>query len=339
MSIDMKIEEEIIVENAPDILGLIFRGFRGEEDYPHMADVINTMKVADQIEWSLTAEDIARDYTHLVRCDPEKDMLFAEVDGEVVAYSRCMWDEELNGDYLYSHFVNLKPAWRGMGIGRAMSDHQQERLREIASEHPAESPKFFQAWASETQTWQGEHLIKDGFEPVRYGLTMTRPCNKPLEALPLPEGLEIRPVRKEHYRQIWEADQEAFQDHWGYVPATEENYKEWLDHRYFQPHLWKVAWDGNEVVGMVGNFIAEDENEEYKRKRGYTEDIFVRRPWRKSGVARALLTQSVVMFQEMGMEETCLGVDTQNPNGAKRLYESVGYKEIKRHTTYRKEMD
>ena len=115
MSIDMRIKNEIIVENTPDLLGLVFRGFRGEEDYPHMADVINTMKVADQIEWSLTAEDIARDYTHLVRCDPEKDMLFAEVDGEVVAYSRCMWDEELNGDYLYSHFVNLKPAWRGMG--------------------------------------------------------------------------------------------------------------------------------------------------------------------------------------------------------------------------------
>jgi ribosomal protein S18 acetylase RimI-like enzyme len=90
---------------------------------------------------------------------------------------------------------------------------------------------------------------------------------------------------------------------------------------------------------MVGNFIAEDENEEYERKRGYTEDIFVRRQWRRQGVARSLLTQSVVMFQEMGMEETCLGVDTQNPNGAKGLYESVGYKEIKRFMTYRKAMN
>jgi len=338
MSTDMKIKEEIFVKNAPDIPGLTFRGFCGEDDYPHMADIINTMKVDDQTEWTLTAEDIARDYQHLVRCDTDKDMLFVEVDGEVVGYSRCMWDEELNGDYLYTYFVNLKPAWRGMGIGKAMSHHQQERLREIASEHPADVPKFFQAWGSDTQTWWDDLLTEDGFEVIRYGLTMTRPCSEPLDPLTLPDGLEIRPVKEEHYRQIWEADQEAFQDHWGYVPATEENYKEWLGHPYFQPHLWKVAWDGDEVVGMVGNFIAEDENEEYERKRGYTEDIFVRRPWRRQGVARALLTQSVAMFQEMGMEETCLGVDTQNPNGAKSLYESVGYREIKRHMTYRKAM-
>jgi ribosomal protein S18 acetylase RimI-like enzyme len=331
--------ETISIENAPDIPGLIFRGFRGEEDFPHMADVINTMKVDDGIEGAFTAEDIARDYNYLVRCDTEKDMLFAEVDGEVIAYSRCMWDKELNEDHLYSHFVNLKPAWRGKGIGKAMSRHQQRRLREIASEHPAEAPKYFQAWTSETQTWWSDFLTRDGFEPVRYGLTMTRPCSKPLKALPLPEGLETRPVKEEHYRQIWDAQGEAFQDHWGYVPATEENYENWLGHRYFQPYLFKVAWDGDEIVGMVGNFIAEDENEEYDRKRGYTEDIFVRRPWRKRGVARALLTQSIKMFQEMGMEETCLGVDTQNPNGAKRLYESVGYKETKRHTTYRKMME
>ena len=91
MSTDMKIKEEIIVENAPDVPGLSFRGFRGEEDYPHMADIINTMKVDDETEWTVTAENIARDYQHLVRCDTEKDMLFAEVDGEVIGYSRCMW--------------------------------------------------------------------------------------------------------------------------------------------------------------------------------------------------------------------------------------------------------
>ena len=171
MSTDIRTKDEIIVENAPDIPGLTFRGFRGEEDFPHMAEIINTMKVVDETEWAVSAETIARDYQHLVRCDTEKDMLFADVDGEVVGYSRCMWDEELNGDHLYSHFVNLKPDWRGTGIGRAMSDHQQERLREIADEHPAEAPKFFQTWGSDTQTWWKQLVSEDGFEPVRYGLT------------------------------------------------------------------------------------------------------------------------------------------------------------------------
>ncbi len=60
---------------------------------------------------------------------------------------------------------------------------------------------------------------------------------------------------------------------------------------------------------------------------------------RRRGLARALLTQSIQMFRDLGMEETALGVDTQNPSGALRLYESVGYQEIRRHTFYRKALE
>jgi ribosomal protein S18 acetylase RimI-like enzyme len=165
---------------------------------------------------------------------------------------------------------------------------------------------------------------------------MVRPCDQLIEIAPLPEGIQVRPVQPEQWRQLWDAAQEAFQDHWGFVPAGEEAYKEWLASPDFRPELFMVAWDGDEVVGQIQNAISENENKEYNRLRGYTEDISVRRPWRRQGVARALLTRSIKMFQEMGMDETELGVDTQNPNGAKGLYAGVGYQELKRFTTYRK---
>jgi mycothiol synthase len=99
-----------------------------------------------------------------------------------------------------------------------------------------------------------------------------------------------------------------------------------------------VAWDGEQVAGMVLNRVDQAENEMYQRQRGYTQDVFVRRPWRRRGLARSLLVQSIRVFREMGMEETALGVDTQNPSGALRLYESLGYGEVKRHTFFDKEM-
>ena len=64
----------------------------------------------------------------------------------------------------------------------------------------------------------------------------------------------------------------------------------------------------------------------------------MRRPWRRRGLARALLVQSIQMFRQMGMEEMALGVDTQNPHGALALYQSVGYHEIKRSTFFNKPM-
>lgn len=335
----MEIEKTILkIENTPNIPGLVFRNFLGDEDFERMAVIIQACDRADKNENIVTAEEIRRNYSHLQRSDTDRDMVFIEVDGEAVGYGRCQWDAELTGAHLYTFFIHLMPEWRYKGIGLPVARHFIARLREIAADHPSEANKYFQSTAMSTMPWHMNLMERLEFEPVRYGLFMTRPCSQPVEVTPLPQGIEVRPVGDEDLRKVWDAQIEAFRDHWGYVPPTEEDYQGWLEWPNLSPHLWKVAWDGDEVVGMVGNFINKEENEEYHRLRGYTENISVRRPWRRQGVARGLLTRSVKMFQEMGMEETALGVDTENPNGAKQLYESVGYKEVRRFITYRKLM-
>jgi mycothiol synthase len=162
-----------------------------------------------------------------------------------------------------------------------------------------------------------------------------------IPALPLPEGLEVRPVKPEHIRPIWEAAREAFRDSWQYSEEwfTEKSYESWQKEPTFQPELWQIAWDGDQVAGMVQNFVYHEENEEYGRKRGYTEGICVRRPWRRRGLARALIARSFGILKDLGMEEAGLGVDTQNQSGALRLYESMGFRPVKRHSTYHKPMD
>ncbi len=131
---------------------------------------------------------------------------------------------------------------------------------------------------------------------------------------------------------------EAFRDHWGFSPDAEDPLEVWLESPHFDPSLWRVAWQDDEVVGMVLSFIDQDENAAYGRKRGYTENIAVRRPWRKKGVARALIAASLKALKERGLEEAALGVDTQNLSGAFRLYESMGYRHVKRFSSMRKEI-
>ena len=114
------------------------------------------------------------------------------------------------------------------------------------------------------------------------------------------------------------------------------DYQRFLNEVPFQPHLWQVAWDGDQVAGMVRNFIDDEQNAKYNRKRGYTESISVRRPWRKRGLARALIARSFNMHRDLGMTEAALGVDTQNPNGARQLYESMGFQTVWSSSSYRK---
>lgn len=339
MSAQEKIIEKIQIPDAPKIEGLTFRGFRGESDYPKMLAVIEGSKDADKIERTESIEDLANNYAYLTNCDPYEDMLFAEVDGEVIAYSRVTWRTEDSGDWIYLHFGFLLPEWRRKGIGQAMLRYNQNRLCEIAVEHKNGVPRYFESFASDTQVAAEKLLLSEGFEAVRHGFEMVRPLSEPIADKYLPDGLEVRPVAPEQYRAVWDANQEAFQDHWGYSPAEEADYERWLNESIFQPELWQVAWDGDQVVGMVLNFVVEAENAEYNRKRGYTEFICVRRPWRKQGMATALITSSMKMFKEMGMTEAGLGVDTQNLSGALWLYESLGFRQVKRHSTYRKPME
>ena len=322
--------------HAPAIRGLCFRRFHGESDHPAMAAINQACYDADGIDEIVTVGDIARTYAHLDNCDPYQDMVFAEVNNRVIGYNRVMWWQEQNGDRIYYHFGYLLPEWREKGIGRAMLRRSERRLKQIAAGHEVDCAQQLAASAWDTQPGLQSLLREEGYRPIRYFYEMTRDLADDIPDLPLPDGVEVRPVRPEHYRAIWEADHRAFQDHWGYSPGTENQYQRWLNHPTFNPDLWQVAWHEDQIVGMVLNFVDERENKKYSRKRGYTEDISVQRSWRRQGIARALIARSLRMHKELGMAETALGVDTENPTGALRLYEGMGYKPAKRSAAYRK---
>jgi ribosomal protein S18 acetylase RimI-like enzyme len=167
---------------------------------------------------------------------------------------------------------------------------------------------------------------------------MVRPDLENIPDAPLPAGLEIRPVQEEHLRAIHAAELEAFRDHWGFAEEMEPDFDAFLDEPYTDLSLWRVAWDGDQIVGMVRSFIHEAENLEYERLRGWTEHISVRKPWRRQGVARALLCDSLRAVKERGMSEAALGVHVENPNGAFRLYEGVGFQVDRMDGEYRKPM-
>jgi len=327
----------IVVPDAPELSNLSFRAFRGESDYPAMLAVIEASKVVDQEEWSQTVEDTARTYRHLRNCDPFEDMVFAQVDGLVVGYGRTWWEDEAKGDRVYGLFVNLAPDWRERGIRRAMLRWLEAHARTLAATHPTETPKLFQGWSSDRETdWKGI-LESEGYEIVRWGYEMVRSLAEEIRPAPLPDGIEMRPVTDADAERIFAAAAEAFTDHWGVTSWFDaDSLAEWRESPTWNPDLWKIAFDGGEVVATVLNYLDERENAEYQRKRGYTECICVRKPWRGRGIAKALITESMKMHKEMGMTETAHGVDTLNPTGALQLYEGLGYRPHKTFYTFRK---
>jgi mycothiol synthase len=334
-----------IISIHSSLPGLSLRGFQGESDFPKMIAVIEGSKVADGIERSDTLEQVTNNYAHLHHSDPYKDMLIAEVDGKMVGYSRVWWEVELiEQRFVGFQFAYVLPEWRRKGIGSALLQFNEQRVRQIAAdlkangELPGTMPCITDSFVQETTTDTIALLERHGYKVARYALDMVRPDLENIPDCPLPAGLEVRPVKTEHLRSIWEASNEAFRDHWGYIPDPWEEYERMQQDKDFDPTLWRVAWEDDQVAGMVLNFIEKDQNEEYGRKRGYTENICVRRPWRRRGLAHALIALSLQALKERGMTEAALGVDAENTSGALNLYKSMGYQVVKSHRIYRKDL-
>jgi GNAT superfamily N-acetyltransferase len=338
-AIETTSDKTVSPPEAPTIDGLTFRHFRGDEDYPGILHVNNASKIADGLEHDLhTLETIKHTYESSPNHDPYKDVLIAEINGEMVAYNRVFCERQLEGDRVYLHFGFVLPEWRSKGIGHAMIHWAEDRAREVDAGGQREGTSYISSVVYSSMAGLENLLKGEGYEPVRYEFHMRTPDLDHIPDVPMPEGLEVRPVKPEQYRAIFDANQEAFRDHWGATENEEGDFESWMSHPLNQPDLWVVAWDGDQVAGSILNYVNHEYNRISGSKLGYTEAISVRRPWRRRGLARAMLARSMQLHKELGMTQTGLGVDTQNPSGALQLYESMGYQVIDTQTVYRKRL-
>ncbi len=327
----------IEVPDAPSIPGLTFRSYGGEGDLPSFVDVYEASRPVDGFSWIMTLEEIQNHYEHMLNTDLERDVLVVELDGRVIGYSQQNWVEELD-TVAFRHQEYLLPDRRGLGIRRAMLARCEARAREVAAAMDIEKRMEMSTWLCGDEVSWAEKLERAGHAPARYFHEMLRDLGEPIEDRPLPDGLEVRPVPEEDYRKVFFAANEAELDHWAGREWTEEDFQHFMGNPVTDPSLWMVAYDGDEVAGTVLNWVNHEENMQMDRRWGYTEIIAVRRPYRGRGLAKALITRSMRMLRDMGMEYANLGVDTENPSGAVGLYEGLGYQVLKSYMVYRKDL-
>ena len=287
---------EIALPDAPAVAGLRFRHYRGEEDHPGMLRVYMAVHDHDGLEEVPTLDQLKLNYATLVNCDPARDMVLAEVDGELVAYARVFWNDLVEGGRSYENFGFVDPAWRRRGIGGALHRRNEARLREIAAEHPDVARRSGSVPRGSTPiTGNTALLLGDGYTAARFFYDMVAPSLDGIVEPPMPDGIELRPVTRDQYRTIWLAAAEAFRDHWGEQEWTEADWDRFdADPDNDDPRLWRIGWAGDEVAGVVITTVPVEENERYGRARVYVARVSVRRPWRRRGLARALLAGSLV---------------------------------------------
>jgi len=306
-----------------------------------MAPIANAVYAANGMDELTTVAELENWLAHVTESfDPGRDVALVEVDGALVAYGWVEWVDTREGTREFRLGGYVHPDWQSRGIGRRLLAWQEEHARAHPAASVSDRPLSFGTWSSDQNVRKVRLFTRSGYEVVRYFFEMNRPNLDNIEVPPMPEGLEIRPIGSDRasLNQLWDADLEAFQDHWGGFDGSDAAFEAWLTDPMHVPDLWVVAWDGDEITGAVTNAIFAEENEAFGRARGWMETVFVRRRWRRRGLGAAIVARGLVRLRDAGMTSAGLGVDSDNPSGALALYERAGFNVHRRSAAYRKPM-
>jgi mycothiol synthase len=303
-----------------------------------MAETRNAAFLADGLDETTTGEILDNEVRHDPRVDPPRDLSIIELEGAVVGYAvRWRWVETASGEAILSHRCYLAPPVRRRGVGQAILRANEVSLAADPLVPAAGGSRSFETWAPDGAIGARALLPAEGYQPARWFFHMVRRSLDDLPDVPLQVGFEVRPVldRAAALEVMW-ADDEAFHDHWGYTPTQLEELEGYLDDPRQDITLWQVAWDGDEVVGSVLPLVDAAENGRFGRRRGWIDSVSVRQPWRRRGVARALIVRGLMALRDRGLDQAVLEVDADNPQGALGLYASVGFELHRRSAVYRK---
>jgi GNAT superfamily N-acetyltransferase len=111
------------------------------------------------------------------------------------------------------------------------------------------------------------------------------------------------------------------------------SYKHRLDGQGVALDLSVIALFEGQVVGVSLNAHFPEDEELLGRRDGWVESLGVVKEWRRKGMATALLKASFNAFLDAGFTHAALGVDTENPTDALKLYTGLGFEPTHRSIT------
>jgi mycothiol synthase len=238
------------------------------DDAPAIAELIKVADLADSGSFDTTTDDVIEE---LGSVDLETDAWLAHApDAGLVA---AAWIEGSGAGVSWRTSLVVHPDWRRRGVGTALARMIERRAREHIPEAPEGARVSLYGWvmggSPKVVQWAGAL----GFEVVRRALRMRIDMTEPPPAPRVPPGVSVRSFRPGlDDRSTFDAVEEAFSDSWGHLPMDYDDFLRQTVAPAFDPGLWIVAANGDEIVGTsLCTTTAEG---------GWVRSLGVRRNWR-----------------------------------------------------------
>lgn len=306
------------------------------EDIPAIFALSRIIEVGDSIPLVTPIEEI-EEWVDEPHFSFPKDSRVALKEGELVGFAR-LWHRP-SGQIQSRVFMvgGVDPSHRRQGIGSSFIKWQMERGREILAAAPPELPRYLRTVAYEFEKDAIALYEKQGLMPVRYSYELNRPLTT-VPPVPTTPGIDIviwDPQRDEELRQVTNA---AFADHWGSTPIDRDAWTHDIESYGTRLDLSFMAVDEGQIVGvLLSNHFPGDE-ELTGRLDGWVMSLGTLRSHRKRGIASALVLTACHAYRVAGFNHAALGVDSESPTAAYRLYQQLGFTELNKSVQHEMEV-
>ncbi len=300
------------------------------EDVEAVLQLVQADEIAHENEIETTLSDMRR-WWQMPNFDLATDAwLIVSPENQIVAFA----------DLSHEKHVRLHPnatihrAYLHRGIGTYLLQLQELRAQQHLPLAEADARVTMVSWLNSKDQETSHLLEQHGFKRIRSSYRMAIELTEQPASPVWAEGITLHTLAEDTslLRAVYEADEDAFQDHWGYLSRTFAEFQHWESEREnFDPTLWFLAMDGAQIAGIG---LCADE----KEQGGWVHSLGVRRLWRQQGIGMALLRYAFGEFYRRGIRKVYLGVDAQSLTGATRLYERAGMHVVKQYNIYEKEL-
>jgi mycothiol synthase len=220
--------------------------------------------------------------------------------------------------------LRLHPHYRHQGLESLLLDWVGTQVPTLRAD--AAVPIHLRATVKQTAAEMQDSYEAHGFQRVRCFQELQRPLGMAVAEPSWPPGVAMQQANL-YPAEDWVAlFNDTFVDHWHFVPYTLADYEYRLQQPTYQPNLdWVAVAEGGILIGFCTAHIPHEDNARKHCQEGWIAALGTRRGYRRQGLARAMLLYGLQQLQKAGLDTALIGVDRDNPNHAKTLYESVGF--------------
>ncbi len=236
-------------------------------------------------------------------------------------------------------WISVDPDHEKQGLENYLIGWAEERAQQVFRRVDPDLRVAIRVHINHDNETVAEALESAGFKKIRHGFRMRIEMDRKPETPLWPEGISLRRYNPDQdARAVYETDEEAFQDHFGIIKEDPDvGFERFMHHMTgddsYDPSLWFLAVDEKDqivAICLCRRYGAED------KEAGYVSSLGVKRPWRRQGIAQALLLEAFGEYYKRGKNKVDLGVDAESLTGATDLYKKVGMFVLRQYDMYEK---